>query len=129
MWTTSDDVANRWVGSDLPSDTTVITTLLGVAERRVLHEFPDLQDRIDDGQPSIEAVVDVVCAMVMRHLRNPTGTRTVQEGAGPFSASRTFGGNDPGAIAMTDDERSLLAAPGTSARKAFVIDLMPVAAE
>lgn len=130
MWTTTTDVRSRWVGPDpIPDDEAVLATLIDDAEDTILREFPDLQDRIDDESLPVGRVVKVVCRMVIRHLRNPAGIRSEQDSAGPFAKGRTFGGQEPGSLSLSDADRADLSVPGVSSRKAFVIDLMPVASE
>src|SRR5699024_8899022 len=70
--------------------------------------------RLDSGQePDLaDTVVDVVSAMVSRVFRNPSGHRSVsgQETTGQFSGSNTitFGGDNPGALVLLDEERDAL---------------------
>ena len=116
-WTTPDDVIASWIGDDVPTDTGLIQRWVDRAERLLRREFPDLQDRIGSGdEPDLEAtVVDVVAAMVTRVFRNPAGHRSVsgQETTGQFSGSNTitFGGENPGALALLDEERDALRPP------------------
>ena len=120
-WTTPDDVIASWIGDDVPTDTGLIQRWVDRAERLLRREFPDLQDRIGSGdEPDLEAtVVDVVAAMVTRVFRNPSGHRSVsgQETTGQFSGSNTitFGGNNPGALELLDDERDALRPPDAPA--------------
>ena len=116
-WTTPDDVIASWIGDDVPTDADLIQRWIDRAERLLRREFPDLQDRIGSGdEPDLEAtVVDVVAAMVTRVFRNPAGHRSVsgQETTGQFSGSNTitFGGENPGALALLDEERDALRPP------------------
>ena len=116
-WATPDDVIASWIGDDVPTDTDLIQRWIDRAERLLRREFPDLQDRIDScDEPDLEAtVVDVVVAMVTRVFRNPSGHRSVsgQETTGQFSGSNTitFGGENPGALGLLDDERDALRPP------------------
>lgn len=124
MWATYDDIVNRWVGPSVLPDEMVVSTIIEDAEDTILREFPDLVDRIGRDEPPLTRVVKVVARMVLRHLNNPQGVRSVQQGSGPFQSSTTFGGNDPGTLALTDADRADLSVPGVSAGKAFIIDLM-----
>ena len=116
-WATPDDVIASWIGDDVPTDTDLIQRWVDRAERLLRREFPDLQDRVDSGdEPDLEAtVVDVVAAMVTRVFRNPAGHRSVsgQETTGQFSGSNTitFGGENPGALGLLDEERDALRPP------------------
>ena len=120
-WTTPDDVIASWIGDDVPTDADLIQRWIDRAERLLRREFPDLQDRIDSGdEPDLEAtVIDVVVAMATRVFRNPSGHRSVsgQETTGQFSGSNTitFGGNNPGALELLDDERDALRPPDAPA--------------
>jgi hypothetical protein len=122
LWTAPADVRDRWVG-DAPLDATdaQLSTLLEDAEDTVLREFPDLPDRVDaeGGIPELR-VRKVVARVVIRHLRNPEGLRQVQEGAGPYTENRTYGGVEPGALYLTDADRAELSA--AHERRAFTID-------
>lgn len=134
LWTAAVDVRDRWIG-DTPLTATdpQITTLLGDAEDTVLRVFPDMQDRIDRAagdnetegpQTPIARVKKVLARMVIRHLRNPEGVRSMQEGAGPFQRSTTLGGAEPGALHLTDEDLADLG--GHTVGGAFTIDTMPV---
>lgn len=123
MWTTYNDVQERWIGGSLPADETQIATLIGDAEDTILREFPTIQTRIDNDELPIERVTKVVSRMVIRHINNPTGTRSKTEGAGPYQQTITYGGDEPGTLYLTaDDRRELQVNDG---RKAFTIDTAP----
>ena len=89
---------------------------------------PDIQSRIDADEPDLlENAIDVAVAMVTRVYRNPSGHRSIsgQETTGQFSGSNTitFGGNNPGALELLDDERDLLSGSSGDAG-AFEVDMM-----
>jgi len=103
---------------------------IGKAEREVRRRVPDLQDRIDaeaEADPPstelLDSTIDVVVAMVTRVFRNPAGIRQENETTGPFTNSRTYGGDTPGALSITDDELAKL--QGQSSSGAFSISLIP----
>lgn len=124
-WATPQDVRDRWLGpGDLPATDTQIATLIGDAEDTIRRAFPDIEGRIDSGDLPLPRVVKVVCRMVIRHIRNPEGVRTTQQGAGPFQVSRTYSGDEPGALYLSDQDMAELA-PGRRGR-AFTIDTTPV---
>ena len=134
-WATPDDVIASWIGDDVPTDTDLIQRWVDRAERLLRREFPDLQGRIDSGdEPDLEAtVVDVVAAMVTRVFRNPAGHRSVsgQETTGQFSGSNTitFGGDNPGALGLLDEERDALRPPDAPrGGQAFSIGVAPAGA-
>lgn len=127
-WTTANDVIAAWIGDDAPTDSGLVDVWIGKAERLLRSKIPDLQERIDAGS-SVEPDLlgnaqDVVVSMVQRVFRNPEGVRQRQEGTGPFSGSVTYGGDQPGALWVTDAEMSLLAVAGLSTG-AFTIDMIP----
>lgn len=121
-WTTPQDVLDRWVGSDRPTDEDLLETLIGDAEDHIVFEFPDIQDRIDSGVLPVTRVQRVVAAMVARVVRNPRGVRQVQRSTGPFQMGETFAEAKPGEMTLTDEERSLLGyGPRTQRQRAFTI--------
>jgi hypothetical protein len=107
-WATPQDVIDRWVGSDAPTDTNLIEALISDAEAVILSEYPKIQDRIDDEELPLGTVTMVVCRMVSRLLRNPEGLTYWQQQTGPFGQARNYGsaGQD---IWMTPEETSMLA--------------------
>lgn len=117
-WVTVMDVEARWVRTDEQKkvDTATIRAWIDDAEVVVENEFPDIQDRIDDGDLPVERVRLVVCSMVLRVLRNPQNHRS--QATGPFSV--TFAGDTPGGLWMTDEERDLLRSSPTGG--AFTIE-------
>lgn len=140
-WATAANVRGRWVGPGVfPADATdpAITILIDDVEDSILSEFPDIQQRINDAAtppdpPNPRAiplarVVKIVCRIILRHLRNPEGMRTKSRGAGPFSEANTYGGDEPGTLALTEEDRNELAGMGSLAggQKAFTINTIPV---
>lgn len=124
-WATPHDVRDRWLGpGSIPASDEQLATLIGDAEDTIWRAFPDIQQRIDNNDLPLPRVVKVVCRMVIRHIRNPEGVRSTQQGAGPFQVSRTFGGDEPGALYLSDQDMAELA-PGRRGR-AFTIDTTPV---
>lgn len=123
-WTTPQNVRDRWLGRhQLTATDAQLVTLIGDAEDSVLREWPDIQARIDAGTLPQTRVVKVVARMVIRHLRNPEGIRAVQQGAGPYQLSETYGGDEPGSMELTDADRDELA-PSREVG-AFSIDTAP----
>lgn len=128
LWTAPSDIRDRWLG-DEPLDATdaQLTTLLEDAEDTILRAFPDIQERIGDAPGELPElrVKKVAARVVIRHLRNPKGLRSVQETAGPYQEGRTVvqGGNEPGAMYLTDDERAELSEARVG--KAFTINQTP----
>jgi hypothetical protein len=130
-WTLPADVTGAWIGEDVPTDTAQVQLWIDKAERMVRRHVADIQTRIDaeaeEDPPSTElldSTVDVVVAMVTRVFRNPSGIRQENETTGPFTTSRTYGGDTPGALYLTEDEIAALKGAEDSTG-AFSIDLIP----
>jgi hypothetical protein len=121
-WATFEDVRDRWVGSNLPTDADLVTALINDAEAVVLAEYPKIQDRIDAATLPLNLVKMVVVRMVSRVLRNPENLTYWQQQTGPFGQSRNFGsgGSD---IWLTTEEIKMLAPK--AAGKAFELNLAP----
>lgn len=128
-WTTAAEVIAAWVGDDAPDDTVKVDNWIGKAERLLRSKVPGLLDRVEADpvtEPDLlDNVKDVVTAMVQRVFRNPEGVRQRQEGTGPFTGSVTYGGDQPGALSVTDAELSLISVAGSN-RGAFTVDTIPV---
>lgn len=130
-WTTAEDVLNAWIGDGAPTDPAKIDTWIGMAERLIRREVPDLQARIDAEAEIVppvtdllETVRDIVISMVTRVFKNPDGKRSMQSASGPLSESITFGGDNPGGLFLSDDERRALLG-GRSGQRAFMVDMIP----
>lgn len=123
QWATTAAVRDRWIGPGPDATDTQIATLLEDAESLIRREFPDIQERIDAGELEPRTVAAVAARAVIRVLRNPEGTRSTSEGAGPFQRQTTYAGDLPGELFLTDDDRAALG--GTKARRAFQIDGTP----
>jgi hypothetical protein len=128
-WTTAAEVIAAWIGDDAPTDTAKVDVWIGKAERLLRGKITDLQTRLAV-TPVVEPdllgnVKDVVTAMVQRVFRNPEGVRQRQEGTGPFTGSVTYGGDQPGALWVTDAELALISVSGSN-RGAFTVDTIPV---
>lgn len=110
-WTAPADVTGAWIGEGAPSSDPQVQIWIDKAEREIRFRVPDIQTRIDAEaaeSPSradlLALAKDVTVAMVTRVFRNPEGIRQENTTTGPFSESRTFGGNTPGSLALTDEE-------------------------
>jgi hypothetical protein len=119
MFATVEDVKSRWLTGAIPATDAQLLTLIGDAEDIILGEYPNVAVDIPEGR-----VIRVVARMVMRVLRNPEGHRTVAEATGPFSGSTTYGGENPGELYLTDDDRRDLGGRRTSG-KAFTSSTVP----
>ena len=127
-WTTAADVVAVWIGDDAPTDLALVDRWVGRAERLLRAKVPGLALRVDADpvtEPDLlDNVKDVVSSMVQRVFRNPEGVRTRQESTGPFGGSVTYGGDQPGALWVTDAELAMLTVAGSS-RGAFTVDMIP----
>ncbi len=128
-WTKPVDVTNAWIGEGAPTDTVKIQSWLDKAEREIKFRVPGVQARIDAEAAEVPArtdlldtAVDVVVAMVTRVFRNPEGIRQTNLTTGPYTTSKTYGGDVPGGLGLTDDELAKLRGRRGGA---FTIDLMP----
>jgi hypothetical protein len=124
VWATAQDVKDRWIGGEPPAEDQQIVTLIGDAEDIILGEFPTIGEQIDAGEVPGGRVQRVVARMVIRVLRNPEGLRQVQETTGPFTGSQTYGGDHPGELYLTDDDRRDLAG-GKARGKAYTLSTVP----
>ncbi|MEQ6899006.1 Gp19/Gp15/Gp42 family protein [Microbacterium sp. KR10-403] len=129
-WTKPKDVTDAWIGEGAPDDDTKVQNWIDRAEREIRYRVPDIQTRIDaeaaETPPRtdlLETAKDVVVAMITRVFRNPEGIRQVNTTTGPFTDSKTYGGDVPGGLGLTSDELAKL--KGVQDRGAFSIDLIP----
>lgn len=128
-WTQPSDVTGAWIGEGVPTDDDLIQTWIDKAEREIKYRVPDVQARIDAEAAEtpartdlLETAKDVVVAMVIRVFRNPEGIRQTNVTTGPYTASKTYGGDVPGGFGVTDDELAKLQGQSGGA---FQIDLIP----
>jgi hypothetical protein len=121
-WTTFEDVTDRWVGQNEPTDEALVDALILDAESVILSVYPAIQTRIDADTISINVVKMVVVRMVSRVLRNPENLTYWQQQTGPFGQARNFGTNGSD-IWLTEDEKNMLAPSNRG--KAFSVDLAP----
>lgn len=129
-WTSPADVTGAWIGEGAPSDNAKIQGWIDRAEREIKYRVPDIQARINAEAAEIpprtdllETAKDVVVAMVTRVFRNPEGIRQTNVTTGPYTASKTYGGNTPGGLGLTDEEVAKLQGARGGA---FSIGLIPV---
>ena len=126
QWTAPEDVTARWILDEpIPADTAKLTQLLEDAEDLAIGEFSDIQTRIDAGTLPLARVKRVLARVVIRHLRNPKGLRQAMDTTGPFSTSVMHGGETPGELALSDEDRAELGEARTG--RAFTIDTTPPA--
>jgi hypothetical protein len=119
-WTLPQDILDRWVGANAPTDTDLLTALIADAEAIVLAEYPAIQTRIDADELSVDVVIMVVSRMVSRVLRNPDNVSYWQQTTGPFGQARNFGENAVD-IWLSGEEKQLLAPKRRG--KSYEVDL------
>ena len=129
-WTTAEDVTGAWIGEGVPTEPSKVETWIAKAEREIKYRVPGIQDRIDAEAAEtpartdlLDTANDVVVAMVTRVFRNPEGIRQTNVTTGPFTGSKTYGGDVPGGLGLTDEELAKL--QGSRSSGAFTIDLIP----
>lgn len=129
-WTSATDVQDSWLGDPIELEEATINAWIDRAERKIRREIPNIEERIDSGDETdlIDTVRDVVVEMLERKFRNPEGIRQVQETTGPMSGSITYGGDHPGQLYLTDENRQALMVSAERYR-AFSVDLLPTAPE
>ena len=124
QWTAPEDVTERWILDEpVPVDNTKLTKLLEDAEDLAIGEFPDIADRITAGTLPIARVKRVLARVVIRHLKNPKGLRQAMDTTGPFSTQVMHGGETPGELALSDEDRAELGEARSG--RAFTIDTTP----
>lgn len=120
MWATPDDIRDRWAASKpLLADDEKIQKHIDDAEDAILTEFPNLYEDVPGKFPLARAV-RVVSRMVIRFLRNSDGIRSQNSTTGPFSDQTVYGGDHPGEVYLTDEDRRDLS-PRKNRRRAFTV--------
>lgn len=107
-WASPQDIIDRWVGNDIPTDIDLLTALIADAESVILGTYPGIQTRIDNDSLRLATVTMVVARMVTRLLRNPEGLTYWQQQTGPFGQARNYGSSGQD-IWLSTEEVSLLA--------------------
>lgn len=123
-WVSPQDIVDRWVGQDVPTDEDLVQALINDAETIVLATYPRIQERLDSGVLKLDVIKLVVARMAGRVLRNPENLTYWQQNVGPYGQGKNYGSGNTD-IWMTDDEKDLLS-PKKSG-KAFDTNLAPQA--
>ena len=129
-WTAPTHVTGAWIGEGVPTDTEKLQAWIDRAEREIKYRVPGIQARIDAEAAEtvprtdlLNTAKDVVAAMVTRVFRNPEGIRQTNVTTGPYTASKTYGGDQPGGLGITDDELAKL--QGVKSSGAFTVSMIP----
>lgn len=124
-WTTVTEVMNRWLGQNrpiLPDDEQVLETLIGDVEDEILRRVPSVPARLESGELPLRRVQRVTAAAIQRAWAVAGEYRTfASEGVGPFQASSSWDSKMARALALTEDEISILS-PSTT-RKAGMVNM------
>lgn len=120
-WASVQDITDRWVGSNVPTNTEQIEAFIDDAEMVILSEFPLIQGRVDNNTLNVKTIIFVVSRMVIRYIKNPEGLTYLQQNTGPFGQGQTYGADKD--IFLTEKERQLLAPNGNGkARSISLLD-------
>jgi hypothetical protein len=106
-YATVDDVRDEYEGT-IPVERNDYVEQKLVAAERILsapHNAGDLAELIASGQATAEDVRFVLCNMVLRLIRNPTGIRT--QSAGPYSVTLDRQHAHAGLIVTKEDKKLL----------------------
>lgn len=108
--TSVEDLRAGWISPQSLDAFTAetIQRKLDEAEDAARAAVPDLDARIHDGRIPLIRAQRIIKRVVTRALRNPAGVRMQQESTGPFSGSITYGGDEPGEIYLTPEDRAEL---------------------
>ena len=104
-WATVQDIRDRWLDGELPYTDEQVQTMVEDAEDIIAAEFPSLEAKVARGEVTQGRVVRVVARMIVRVLKNPDGVRQRQETRGSFTGSITYGGDNPGELYLSDEDR------------------------
>lgn len=118
-WADPQDIIDRWIGNDPPTDTDLLTALIADAESVIKSKYPSIQTRINAETIPLATVVMVVSRMVTRVYRNPDSVTYLQQTTGPFGQAKNFN-SEAMDIWLTDQEVSMLSPANRG--KAFEVD-------
>lgn len=105
IYAQADDVADRW-GQAIPQDRVAwVEQQIDDAEEHIADRVGPIADRIAAGRTTAARVEIVVCDMVLRVLKNPSGWR--QQSVGPFNHT-TDREVSSGRLMLTRNDKRLL---------------------
>lgn len=121
---TPDDVKGRYLGGDIPATDADLVILIGDVLDAIERDIPTLDSMVAAGDIPERRLKRIVSRIIIRHVDNPRGYRSINNGTGPFTDGITFAGENLGEIEVTDSDLEDLV-PGFGKQKAFMVDMMP----
>lgn len=121
---TPQDVQSRYLGGDIPASDDDLEILIGDVLDALERDIPALRGKVDEGEIPERRLKRIVARIIIRHVDNPRGYRSINNGTGPFTDGVTYAGENLGEIEVTDDDLDDLL-PGFGGQKAFMVDMMP----
>lgn len=127
MYTSPEDIRLRMVGASEDTLTDEqINVKIAETEDRFGEAIERFENRIESGEIPVTRVIRIVSAIVVGHLQNPLGYRSIQDTQGSYSSSLTFAGDTPGSLYISsDDIKEMLGKPRGSKQSAFTISTLP----
>lgn len=121
---TPDDVKGRYLGGDIPASDDDLVILIGDVLDAIERDIPALNLKVAAGEIPERRLKRIVSRVVIRHVDNPRGYRSINNGTGPFTDGITYAGENLGEIEVTDSDLEDLV-PGFGKQAAFMVDMMP----
>lgn len=121
---TPDDVKGRYLGGEIPATDADLVILIGDVLDAIERDIPTLDSMVAAGDIPERRLKRIVSRIIIRHVDNPRGYRSINNGTGPFTDGITFAGENLGEIEVTDSDLEDLV-PGFGNQKAFMVDMMP----
>lgn len=127
MYTSPEDIRLRMVGASEDTFTDEqINIKIAETEDRFGEQIENFEGRIESGEIPVSRVIRIVAGIVIGHLQNPLGYRTIQDTQGSYSSSVTLAGDTPGSLYISsDDIREMLGKQRGAKQSAFVISTLP----
>lgn len=119
MFVTYQDIVNRWNGQgdtlSFPIAQVVAETYIEDAEALILKEFPNLQERVTNGELNPVLIKQVVARMINSYITNGNGLSQHSKTVGPYTDSKSYSTKTSRAyLEMTEQDREVLSPPDSS---------------